>query len=141
MARPLRSTPITGASPLLRAGPPTHPATVLSPSQVQPLGTLPLAIFTKDPTVGARHPTFHVEAADQAHVAPMPDTTWPIDGHPPGSSRDRKYAPVSMSSVFLSTRQQRFASARLPGPHLTPHGRLFHIAHHDGLQPTQHVVV
>ena len=30
MTRPLRSTPITGASPLLRAGPPAHPATVLS---------------------------------------------------------------------------------------------------------------
>src|SRR5512132_1159967 len=29
----------------------------------------------------------------------------------------------------------------LPGPHLTPHWCLFHIAHHDGLQPTQHVVV
>lgn len=41
----------------------------------------------------------------------------------------------------FSTRHQRFACARLPGPHLTPHGRLFHIAHHDGLQPTQHVAV
>src|SRR5258705_6973309 len=30
---------------------------------------------------------------------------------------------------------------RLPDPHLTHHVRLFHIAHHDGLQPTQHVVV
>src|SRR5512132_3889309 len=33
------------------------------------------------------HPTFHAKAADQTHVAYMPDTTWPIDGHPPGSSR------------------------------------------------------
>src|SRR5664279_1420324 len=32
-------------------------------------------------------------------------------------------------------------SDRLPGPHLTPQGRLSHIAHHDGLQPTQHVAV
>jgi hypothetical protein len=30
---------------------------------------------------------------------------------------------------------------RLSDPHLTHHVRLFHIAHHDGLQPTQHVVV
>src|SRR6185436_6593933 len=30
---------------------------------------------------------------------------------------------------------------RLPDPHLTHHVRLFHIAHHDGLQQTQHVVV
>jgi hypothetical protein len=36
-----------------------------------------------------------------------------------------------MSSVFVSTRQQRFACARLPDPHLTRHARLFHIAHHD----------
>src|SRR3954469_7775478 len=28
--------------------------------------------------------------------------------------------PVLMSSVFVSTRQQRFACARLPDPHLTP---------------------
>ena len=41
--RPLRSAPITGASPLLRAGPPANPATVLSPSRFPPLGTLPLA--------------------------------------------------------------------------------------------------
>ena len=29
--------------------------------------------------------------------------------------------PVLMSSVFVTTRQQRFACARLPDPHLTPH--------------------
>ncbi|RSM40070.1 hypothetical protein DMB66_57635 [Actinoplanes sp. ATCC 53533] len=46
-----------------------------------------------------------------------------------------------MSSVSVSTRQQRFTRVRLPGPHLTPLGRLFLIAHHDGLQPTQHEVV
>ena len=43
MTRPLGSTPITGASQLLRAGPPAHPATVLNPSRFRPLGTLPLA--------------------------------------------------------------------------------------------------
>src|SRR5258708_12423280 len=32
MSRPLRSTPITGASPLLRAGPPAGATTVLSAS-------------------------------------------------------------------------------------------------------------
>jgi len=39
MTRRLRSTPITGASPLLRAGPPAGPATVLTPAP----GLLPLA--------------------------------------------------------------------------------------------------
>jgi hypothetical protein len=40
-----------------------------------------------DASVGTRLPTFHAEAADQTHVAYMPDTTWPVSGHPPGSSR------------------------------------------------------
>ena len=43
--------------------------------------------------------------------------------------------------VNVTTRQQRFGFTHLPGPHLAPHRCLFHIAHHDGLQPTQHVVV
>src|SRR6266536_5561412 len=46
-----------------------------------------------------------------------------------------------MPSVSVSTRQQRFTRVRLPDPHLTPHRRLFLIAHHNGLQPTQHEVV
>jgi hypothetical protein len=29
------------------------------------------------------------ESPDRTHAAYMPDTTWPINGHPPGSSRDR----------------------------------------------------
>ena len=33
----------------------------------------------------------------------MPDTTWPINGHTPDSSRDRFDTPVSMSPVSLST--------------------------------------
>ncbi len=41
----------------------------------------------------------------------------------------------------FSTRQQRFAYAHLPGPHLTPHRAPFLIAHHDGRQPTQHEAV
>jgi len=55
----------------------------------------------------------------------MPDTAWPVGGHPPGLSRDSRYIPVSMSPVFVSTRHQRFACARLPDPHLTHQVRLF----------------
>ena len=61
--------------------------------------------------------------------------------HSPGLSRDPFDTPVSMSSVSVSTRQQRFTLVRLPGPYLTPLRRLFLIAHHDGHQPTQHEVV
>jgi hypothetical protein len=82
-------------------------------------------------SIGSCLLTFHAEAADQARVASMPDTAWPVSGLPPDSSRDRMDTPVSMSPVTISTRQRRFAYARLPDPHLTRLARLFHIAHHE----------
>ena len=33
----------------------------------------------------------------------MPDTTWPVSGHPPGSSRSRRNTPVPMSSQSFGT--------------------------------------
>ena len=63
---------------------------------------------------------FHSGAADRARATSMPDTAWPISGHPPDSSRDHPQIPVSMSSDEISTRQQWFTRVRLPGPHLTP---------------------
>src|SRR5450756_1252239 len=132
MVRPLRSTPITGASSLLRTGPPARPASVLNTSQFLLLGALPLT--TPNPAgrgIGTCLPTFHAAAADQARVAYMPDTTWPVNGSPPDSSQDRIHAPVSMSPTFrISTLHQRFTCVRLPDPHLTPPGRRFLIAHH-----------
>ena len=88
-------------------------------------------------SVGTRLLTFRTRAADGAHATSTPDTTWPISGHPPGSSRSTHQTPVSMSSKEFRC----FSSGRLPSPYLTPPGRLFLIAHHDGLQPTQHEVV
>ena len=41
---------------------------------------------------------FHSDAADRARATYMPDTAWPVSGHPPGSSRDPSDTPVSMSS-------------------------------------------
>ena len=50
--------------------------------------------------------TFRTGAADQARAAFTPDTTWPVNGLPPGSSRSSTYTPVLMSSpvfrCFLS---------------------------------------
>src|SRR5262245_14618704 len=43
MTRPLRSTSITPASPLLRGGPPLSGASVLSASRLEPLVPFPLA--------------------------------------------------------------------------------------------------
>lgn len=56
MTWPLRSTPITGASSLLRASPPARPATVLNPSRFQPAGTLPLAALAGRPYQGTPSP-------------------------------------------------------------------------------------
>src|SRR6266498_2852751 len=141
MTRPLAPPPLQGPhsyyEPVRRRA--RHRYSI--PCGFRPLGHSLSPGPTGPDGIRARLLPFHVEAADQARVAYMPYTAWPIGGHPPGSSRDRCHTPVSMSSVCVSTRPQRFAFARLPDPHLTPHGRLFLIAHHDGLQPTQHEAV
>jgi hypothetical protein len=53
MTQPLGSTPVTGASWLLRAGPPARPATVLNPSQFRLLGGLPVATLAGSRCRGA----------------------------------------------------------------------------------------
>src|ERR1019366_9258940 len=142
MVRPLRSTPVTGASPLLRTGPPARPASVLNTSQFLLLGALPLT--TPDAAgggIGACLRTFHAAAADQARVAFMPDTTWPVNGRPPDSSQGQADAPVSMSHMefrhFISdslTFSFLIHTWRLAGAFsssLTTHG----------IQPAQHEAV
>ena len=123
MSRPLRSAPITGASALLRAGPPACAAIgtrrlTVSAARRAPSRTRPHPQGTGR-SIGTRLPTFRAEAADQAHAASMPDTAWPINGHPPGSSRSRIDTPVSMSLPNISALHQRFTCVRLPGPYLT----------------------
>jgi len=106
MSRPLRSTPVTEASPLLRAGPPADAASVLSASRFLPPGALPLdppAAHDQGSGIDVRLPTFRAKAADRTRAASMPDTTWPVDGLPPGSSRAHLTAPVSMSSSCYDT--------------------------------------
>src|SRR4029450_1602890 len=55
------------------------------------------------------------------------------------------YTPGFMPPYRVTTHPPRSpktrTAPRLPDPPLTHLVRLFHIAHHDGLQPTQHVVV
>lgn len=101
MTRPLRSTPVTEASSLLRAGPPARLATVLTPPRTHPERPLPL-VPARD-SVKTRLPMFHARAADQAHAASMPDTTWPVIGHPPGlAPAARDMATVSMPLHFCN---------------------------------------
>jgi len=76
-----------GASPLLRVSPPAHP----------PRYSIPPVSAVRD--ASSRRPGWATVSGHafsrsmrtqpgRAHVASTPDTTWPIDGHPPGSSRD-----------------------------------------------------
>jgi hypothetical protein len=92
--------------------------------------------------VGTGLPTFRVKAADQARVASMPGTVWPISGHPPDSSWSNPTAPVSMPSRFVSTPQQRFA---LRSPSWSPPDASTSAFPSslttNGLQPTQHEAV
>src|SRR5262249_15523816 len=76
-----------------------------APREFSPLGTLPLA---PKGSTGAHLPTFHARAADQAHVAYVPDTTRQISGHPPGFSRDSPRRPgFDVTPILLTTLQQR----------------------------------
>ena len=92
VSRPLRSTATPASSGLHSYYGPVRqraPQPVLSAFGFR-LGTLPLAtVGAYDPGrhIDARLLTFRARAADQAHAASTPDTTWPIHGHPPGSSR------------------------------------------------------
>jgi len=99
------------------------------PSRFLPLrrSLLPSPNLDRD-AIHTRLPTFPTKAADHVHAAFMPDTAWPIHGHPPDSSWIRSTNPVLMS--FLYSRHVN--NGRLRGPHLTHHVRRVHIAHHDG---------
>jgi hypothetical protein len=104
--RPLRSSPITEPSTLIRDGPPLCPAQLLSPSQFPLLGVLawddrpqatpaPLA----DRPVGATGSRVPHESPDHARATFTPDTAWPINRHPPGSSQSNDSTLVSMSPI------------------------------------------
>jgi hypothetical protein len=117
MTLPLRSSPITGPSSLLRSGPPLCPASVLNPSRISRLGlSLPPATagpcWRHWPPAGARRqvPTFRTEA--QTKLTPPPCRTPPgqsagsRQAHPGPSHqtrfRCRPYQPFDTSSVDRS---------------------------------------
>jgi hypothetical protein len=54
-------------------------------------------------TIGTRLPTFHAKAADQARVASMPGTTWPVNGYPPDLSWSHIYTP-SFDAIYIRFR-------------------------------------
>ena len=120
MSRLLRSTLITCASPLLRAGPPARTASVLSVSRFLPLERAPSRRsdpFPRYPSrsISARFPPFPAEAADQARAAFTPDTAWPVAA-PARLVPETCTHPGFDVVCCFSTLRQRFALARLPGP-------------------------
>ena len=100
MTRPLRSSPITGPSSLLRVGPPLCPASLLSPSQISCLG------FSLQ-TTGRRPKPLHWPA--------VPSGRQVLPFHPRAQIT---LAPPSMPDTHLASQQ---APARLlPGQRLDP---------------------
>jgi hypothetical protein len=129
IARPLRSTPITGTSALLRAGPPTLLATVLNFSRFirlkrslsPPTGQQCRVVSSHVPRKSSRLDSRHLHAGHRLASKRVFRQTSP---------REQMISPVLMSLVSITTLRQWFTLVRLSNPYLTPLGRLFHIAHH-----------
>src|SRR3954464_7859973 len=118
MSQPLHSTPITGASSLLRAGPPARPHRYSTPHSFRCLAhSLSRPPFAgSEHSIGTRLPTFRVVAADQTRAVFTPDTAWPINGHPPDSSQGYAHTPVLMPSLIF----RRFLNGSLALAFLIP---------------------
>jgi len=121
MSRPLRSTRITRASPLLRAGPPTGAASVLNASRFLPLGVLPATHCL--PWLGPQQ-VISSPAFPRSMQKPQTGLTPPLcrtppgqeHGHSPDSSRDLQSTPVSMPSTHFDTS----SAVRLRSPFRSP---------------------
>jgi len=132
--RPLRSSPITRPSPLLRGGPPPCRASVLSPSQISCLGFSlpPASVNTPASAITARGSHVSCQRLNRARATSVPGNRQGSKQVSPGSSRGNNWTPVTIAAATLTTFQQWFTRVRLPGPHLTHHVRLFRGAHHPG---------
>jgi hypothetical protein len=97
--RPLAPPPLryAGTSQLLRASPPARPTSILCLSRISPVEVLPLTALVQRLYQDAPS---HVpyESLVRAHAAYIPETTWAVNGCPPGSSRDILATSVSISS-------------------------------------------
>ena len=132
---PLRSSPITGPSSLLRAPPPPCPASVLWLLWCRPLELLPC-------TSGRQVLTFLTEAWSLFTPPSCRAPVEHISGSPRPSSRGTAPPPVTTPFKGISTRLQRFTFVRLQGPHLTQSRCAFsRNAHHQDSLPQQLAVV
>jgi hypothetical protein len=97
MTRPLRSSPITGPSSLLRGSPPLSGASVLSASRLEPLVPFPLASPAR----------FSRSAPEPDRASRWPDVARSVSGHPPSLSRRKGHPAVLTSPKPLSTLQKQ----------------------------------
>lgn len=133
MTRPLRSARITRPQRYYETVRPRAPRRYSAPCGGGRLGISlsPLARQAGD-SIGATGSHVPCKSPGQARATYMPDAIWAVSRLPPDLSRSPGPAPVSTPLRKLTTRQQRFASARLPDPHLTRSSpRLFRSAHHE----------
>ena len=119
MTRPLRSARITGPQRYYETVRPRAPRRYSAPC-----GGGRLKISLSPPaqagdSIGATGSHVPCKSPGQARAAYMPDAIWAVSRLPPDLSRSPGHAPVSTPLRFITTRQQRFAFARLPDPHLT----------------------
>ena len=118
---PLCSGPITEPSTLLRATPPLCPASVLWLSWGYHLS------FSL--RIGATGSHVPHKSLNQGHAALMPDAACAVSRHLTDLSRVNDCPPVLTSSLRFRTLHQRFACARLLGPHLTESCPAFSATH------------
>src|SRR5215510_4363499 len=134
MTHPLRSSPITEPSALLRGGPPLSGASVLSASRWEPLVPFPLASparFSRSIPEPSRASCRLHAGCRSGSIRTSPELI--PEGVP---------TPVLTSSKGISTLLQRFACAHLSRPYLSgSSSRLFRNAHHHGFWPQQLAVV
>ena len=140
MSRPLRSTTTPASSGFTantgRSASERRDRYSMPP--VSAVGTLPLATSrgpaSPDAAFDARLLTFRARAADQAHAAFTPGTTWPATRAPARLiPREQPNPPVSMppncafdaSTTTPTPNPGPGALERLPGPHLTRSSRAF----------------
>jgi len=136
IGQPLRSSPITGPSSLLRVAPPLYPASVLSR-----LGGFPLRFSLGIGVTGSHVPH---KSLDRSLAAFMPDAAWAVDRLPPDLSRGndsprfrrRSYAFDTSSAVHLRSTPRSLPDRVSPGLFPTrSRPRLLSAAAVGGLQP------
>jgi hypothetical protein len=133
MTRPLRSARITGPQRYYETVRPRAPRRYSAPRGDGRLGiSLSPPALRAGGSIGATGSHVPRKSPGQARAAYMPDAIWAVSRLPPDLSRSPGHAPVSTPLRFITTRQQRFALARLPDPHLDAIiAAPFRSAHHE----------